>query len=286
MNATAKVAPVTDGVTHPVAEMMMGGLTVLRAENDTQLAMAVQRPRNELAVFQGAVMELELAPEFARRAWYSIPYKDGDGTVYVEGPSIKAAMALARRWGNCANSFRIVDDNDERITVEGVFLDFETNMRTLRTVSIPKKAWSKKTNQMYPLRGDRLNTAVQAGGSKAVRNAILASLPQSLVDTYIKSAKEIATGTGKKATPGAEPVDKRIENAIAVFVKMGATKAAVDSYISGLASESAEEVLQNLLGVHNALTDKQTTIEEVFPKNTGGTPEKASGQVPSIGELL
>ena len=88
-----------EGPTHPVAELIAQGMTVMRVENESQQAMATMKPRDEAKVYAGAVKELELAPQFAKTAWYSIPYKDGEKTVFVEGPSITAAMALARRWG-------------------------------------------------------------------------------------------------------------------------------------------------------------------------------------------
>jgi hypothetical protein len=276
-----------DGPTHPVAELVAQGMTIMRVENESQQAMATLRPRNEEAVYAGAIRELELAPEFAKLAWYSIPYKDkqtGKST-NVEGPSIKAAMALARRWGNCANAGRIVEDLDDRLVVEGVFMDYETNLRTLRTVSVAKKSWSAAIKQVVPLREDRLNMAIQAGMSKAIRNAVLASIPASLVDSYVTAAKRIAVKGGPKAAGGQEPTAKeRIAASVKWFVSKGAAQKSVDDYINGLASETDEDTLATLIGVATAIKDGQATIEEAF-----GKPEDDSvvpAAIPSVKDLL
>lgn len=276
-----EVAAVPD---HPVASMVAQGLRIVKIENETQQVMAVQRPRNEAEVFEKAVQELSLAPDFAKRSFYSIPYKKKEGgTQLVEGPSIKAAMSLARRWGNNSNGARVVDEMDDRIIVEGVFLDYETNMRTLRQVSVPRVFKDRATNTYKKLPEDRMNLAIQAGMSKAVRNAILASLPSSLVDLYFSEAKKVAAGlTGKNAK--AEPVKDRIDKAVAAFVKKGATRGAVESYINGLSFETAEEVLTHLLGLYNAVNDGVQTIQDIFGGEEPAKPA-VQGQI-KTGDIL
>jgi hypothetical protein len=276
-----------DGPTHPVAEMIAQGMTVMRVENESQQSMATMKPRSEDAVYKGAVMELTLAPEFAKRAWYSIPYKDKETNqvVNVEGPSIKAAMALARRWGNCANAGRIVENLDDRLVVEGVFMDYETNLRTLRTISVAKKYWSKAMKMVVPLREDRLNMAIQAGMSKAIRNAILASLPAALVDTYVAAAKKVAVAAVKGA-PGVkeQTVKEKIAASIKWFVSQGAPQKAVDEYLAGQSAETDDDLLAILIGLGTSIKDGQVSIEDVF-----GSPETttaAPATIPSVGDLL
>lgn len=264
---------------NPVADLVVQGLRVVKIENDTQQMIATQRPRNEETVYRGAVAELQLAPDFAKSAYYSIPYKDKQtgSTAMVEGPSIKAAMALARRWGNCTNGARIVDETDERLTVEGVFMDYETNVRTLRTVSVAKMGYSSATKTTYRLREDRLNIAIQAGMSKAVRNAILASLPAGMVEAYMAEAKRLAAGgkVDKAAKP--ESAAARIKKAIAAFVKLGVPEGGVQSYINGLSTETEEETIAHLMGLYNSIKDGQTTIQEVFELKEAPKPQE--GQI-------
>jgi hypothetical protein len=273
-----------EGPTHPVAELIAQGMTVMRVENESQQAMATLKPRNEAKVYMGAIEELQLAPQFAKTAWYSIPYKDGDKTVFVEGPSIKAAMALARRWGNCANAARITDNLEDRIIVEGVFMDYETNLRTLRTVSVAKKAWNTRLKQVLPLREDRLNMAIQSGMSKATRNAILASLPASLVDSYVAAAKKIAIGKGPAGSKE-KTIKERVDEAIKKFITMGTTENAVQLYINGQAYETDEDLLAGLMGLWTSINEGQVSVEDVFGV-TEAAPAALSGAIPSAADLL
>ena len=271
----------TNGLENQSISKAVGqGLTVMQIENETQRQIALQKPRVFKSVVHTATEELEAVPEFAAKAYYSIPYKNEmGGTTYVEGPSIKAAMSLARMWGNCSNSGRIVDQNDDRIIVEGVFIDYETGFRTLRQVSVARSYWSKQTKRVIPLREDRLNMAIQAGISKAVRNAILASLPVSLVDSYNKKAKDIATQmVGQKTLPRkAMPIKERMADAKAMFLKAGVTDQQWSDYVSGSAL-SEDELLAQLIGLYNSIQENQTTIEYVFgPAKTDETPTE--GQV-------
>ena len=252
-----------------MAVTVQQGATIVQIENDTQRTIAIQRPRDEEKVLRDALKELELYPQFAEKAYYVIPYKDrsegGEKIVNVEGPSIKAAMALGRRWGNAANGGRIIGEDDKRIQMEGVFLDYETNFRTVRPMSISKTAWSKKLGKVIPLRDDRLNMAIQAGASKAIRNAILAALPVGLVEEYTATAKKIAASGVKRKGETVKPLKERMEAMFKAFVTLGAQKKDVDAYLSEHKElENDEAVLAHMIGVFNAITDNQASLEEVF----------------------
>ncbi len=247
-----------------LANLVGQGLALTKIENETQTQLALQRPRNEISIYKNVFRELELAPEFASKAYYSIPYKnDMGGTTYVEGPSIKAAMSLARMWGNCSNSGRIVENTDDRVIVEGVFLDYETGFRTLRQVSVSRGYWSKQLKRVVPLREDRLNMAIQAGISKAVRNAILGSLPVGLIESYKNRAKQVATANlSDKNVPLTTP-QSRLIKAKEMFVKLGVNDYQWEEYISGSTLE-LDDLIPHLLGLYNSIQDGQKTIEDVF----------------------
>ena len=195
-----------------------------------------------------------------KKAYYSIPYKDRDGkTTMVEGLSIKEAMALGRRWGNCTNGFRILSDDDERVIVEGVFIDFETNMRTQRTLSVAKKArragYNGKPATYAPLSPDRLNMAIQAGGSKAVRNAILASLPAAITEAYFDEAKRVVASKNP------------IEGVYKQFDKIGVSPETVAAYLKRphIAAMEHTERVAHLIGIFNAIEDGQTNTASARP---------------------
>lgn len=262
-----------------IANLVSQGLAITKMENDNQYQIALQRPRNKAQIFHDVIEELELMPEYAAKAYYSIPYKNEmGGTTYVEGPSIKSAMALARAWGNCSNSGVIVEDTADRIIVEGVFIDYETGFRTRKQVSVSRGYWSKQLKRVVPLREDRLNMAIQAGISKAVRNAILASLPVSLVDRYKDRAKQIATANlSGKNEPLKTPQD-RLTKAKAMFIKLGVTEDQWSEYLAGSTLEM-DDLIPHLIGLFNSIQDGQKTIEETFGQTVAPSEPEPEGQI-------
>lgn len=257
---------------------IVDGMKAAMVEVRSQRDIALAAPRDEKKVYEKVIAELNAFPEFASKAFYVIPFKKPDGkTKNVEGNSIKAAMALCRCWGNCANGARVVDQNDERILVEGVFVDYETNMRTMRTIAVDRYYIKKSTQQQTPLRADALLRAVQSGMSKAVRNAILASLPAPLTEGYFKEAQRIA-GSGrvrgqKKAqwTP-----QEKLKELRKLLEKAGVTKDRLDAYIvDTLDGKDDASIAGVLTGVYNAIKDGQSNVDDFFGKQENtGTKEK------------
>lgn len=286
------MTPEVTGPNSQVVELMEQGATVLRIENENLQAMALQRPRRIQDLTHAAIDELKAFPRFAQKAYYSIPYKDRstgvEKTVMVEGPSIKAANALARHWGNNSSGFRIVGGDEERVTIQGVFIDHETGMRRTAEISVSRKA-RKRDGTYYFLQPDRLNIAIQAGGSKAVRNAILNALPIGLVDEYFGVAKGIAARGGRPEPAPTKSEDtaviaEQMEKSLMAFETLGVERAEVADYINRHPELSDEEAVSaHLVGLLNALEENQTTVEEVFtvPDKPIAEPQRGTdSQVP------
>lgn len=292
MNNQGQGSSAGSEMTHPVVQLMEQGLRVMRAENETQQSMAVAHPRNEARVLDKALAELEQYPEFAEKMFYVIPYKDrSDGkekVVNVEGPSIKAANVLKRLWGNNAAGFRIVGGDEQRLQVQGVFLDYETNSRRTAEMSVSRMAWNKAAGKVIPLRDDRLTMAIQAAGSKAVRNAILNELPIGLVNTFWKKAREVAASGRKTAKGAVMPVAERMTKMFSTFAALGVDKKLMDAYLAEHHElDTDEAVLIHMIGIHNAIDDGQVSVEEVFSgfKRPGKADVvKAAGPVLSLAQ--
>lgn len=256
-------------------QLIAAGTNQLATELRTQRELAISNPRKEKAVFDAAMAELEFAPEFAERSYYVIPFRDTNGEkVEVKGPSVKASRALARRWGNCATASRVVSQEEDAFVVEGLFVDFETNVIFRRTQRVRKTYIPKETKIPKPLREDRLNMAIQAGMSKAERNATLDGLPPYLVESYYQRAMKIAGAKGKKE---GKTLVERWGAMYTFFERKGVSKDRLNAYIKeNLDGQGDDEQLGHLNGVGNALKDGQTTVEQVF----GTVPEKKAGDGP------
>lgn len=244
-------------------QLVAQGSTLMRIENEVMLSVAVQRPRDEAIVIKRALQELALAPECAKAAYYSIPYKERqvDGSykvVKVEGPSIKAAMSLARRWGNCTVASRLMNEDESGWDLEGVFVDFETNFRVSRPFRVSKVA-KKRGGGTYRLDPQRELMALQAGASKAIRNATLAGLPDYLVSAYNNRAREIVGGKlDQKAPP------ETVAAVIRAFVKFNATQEQLEAYTKLKVELWTGTEVADLRGLWNAIQDGQITAEEAF----------------------
>ena len=250
------------------AQIVQGAATQI-LEMRSQQDFAIAHPRDEVAVLKRAMAELEIAPEFAQTAFYVIPFENkrtGEKN-NVEGPSIKAAMALQRHWRNSASGTRVVSEDDDRLVVEGVFIDRETNTVVQRQKVVPKFLIDWKTKLPKPLNAQRLAMAIDAGMSKSVRNAILGGLPVWLVDRYFQAAKTLAAkNVGKKSkTDKDAPIDERYAWLYNQLKKKGVTQKQVETYIKENmdANLSKDEILGQMIGIYNAIKDGQTNINEV-----------------------
>lgn len=250
-------------------QIVQGG-AAMALEMRSQQEFALAHPRDEAAVLARALAELEIAPEFAQKAYYVIPFKNKrtGKEESVEGPSIKAATALQRHWRNSASGTRVVSEDDDRLTVEGVFIDRETNTVVQRQKVVPKFYLSWDTHLPIKLNEQRLAMAIDAGMSKSVRNAILNGLPFWLVDRYFQAAKVIAARTigQDKATGKDAPIDERFAWLYKQLKKKGVDQKTVEAYIEDNmdANKSREEILADMVGIYNAIKDGVSNVKDVF----------------------
>jgi hypothetical protein len=245
-----------------MAQLLTQGMAITRVENEALLRIAAERPRNEAKILKDALNELSLVPEQAAKAYYSIPYKETlpdrtVRTVMVEGPSIKEAMALARRWGNCTAGVRIMDEDPEGWNLEGVFLDAETNFRIARPFRQSK--FYKARGRFVQAGADRQMMLFQAGVSKAVRNVILQGLPPYLVNAYYQKAKAIVGG---KLDAPADQV--ALQGVLVSFGKLGIAQEVLERQLDKNAQEWTGSDIATLRGLFNAIQDGQVTIDEAF----------------------
>ena len=246
------------------AALVSQGAALLRIQNDSMLQIAVQRPRNERKIVDAAIAELDLVPEEAALAFYTIPYEERtpDGKVKIRnvtGPSIKAASALARRWGNCSVGAVLAREDGAAYLLEGYFIDLETNYRIARPLLV-RKTYRTRRGDVIPVREDRLPQVFGAGVSKVVRNAIIAGLPAYLVSAYDKKARALAAG-GPLDAPA---TDKQREAVIRGFERWEIGREALIRYLEIPVEQWTGTEIGLLRGLWNALHDGQLEPSEVF----------------------
>lgn len=258
-----------------LTSLLTQGHAMIRAERGHQQMVAIQRPRDEKKAHARALAALETGGQlFAQTAFYSIEYKDKrkkGGKSLVEGPSIGAAMEMVRCWGNCASGACIVSEDEDSFECLGTFLDLETNVYITRPVRVSK--WAKRDNAWVKLDPQFQTQALQAGVSKAQRNAILRSLPVWFVDQYFEAAKVLAAGgkdAGKKVNKG---VVTKIRKA---FEEKGINPEQLEDYLGEKLDGLTQAGYAKAKSLWQAYKDGQVRFDEVFKSEAepqGGTPK-------------
>lgn len=252
------------------AELVASGMTLVRLENDTQMTVAVQRPRDERKILDGAMNELELYPSLAEEAIYSKPVgkehkeecKDHFNCKcpmkYANGLSIRAAESLANRWGNNACGCEIAGEDENSAILSAVYLDYETNTRTVLQKRV-SKSYKQKRGGISKYSPDRFDVILAANQSKLLREAILRRLPAGLKKEYELKAREILS---KK------PIGERQSKLIASFATLGVTKEKLEQLLDKPISQFNHEDMTELVGIYNAIKDGEQTIDALIEKQT------------------
>lgn len=228
------------------------------------LENALRRPRSDEISLDRAMEELRKVPELAEKAYYSIPYKDGEKTTPVEGPTIGTAMTLSRFRGNQISGGRIVSEDENGYDVEGFSLDLETMNLIGRPYRVSKFYKPRGSQSAVRLAPDKKLQAVQAGISKAIRNAVIRNTPEWMLDRYLEEARKLVLNPPKQKKT--KSIQERIVDAKNYFRKAyGVTDQEMSDYLSGLSDcETDEEVLIHLTGLNTALKEKAKDVDEVF----------------------
>lgn len=260
-------------------EALQQGHSIIKIENEVQQSLAIMRPRDINQIMTGLKQELQRSPEDAKAIYYSIPYnqKQDDGsnkTVWVEGISIKGSMAIQRHWRNSASACRVVQDLNDRVICEGVFMDYETNNRVMRQVAVSRFYKPKGSTQAVPLRKDKLDIAVASGMSKAVRNAINNAVPEFVKRELFQEAKRLAGATVQQTPQGPKvsrkPLKFRITELLEEYAAFGISK---DRIVEFLGKDGLNETdYERLVGLLNALNEGHATPESVFDKPAPSKP--------------
>lgn len=165
---------------YSVPAVIGAGQSSFTADTGVITAQRVAVPRDDGRVLQ----KLKAQAAMAGEDWYyRFPVKNRkeNRTDYIEGPSIKCAMAVARTFGNCSIDCRAIDQGT---TVQFLarFVDLETGFQVTRPFQQRK---SQRTMGGDAERG--ADIVFQIGTSKAMRNAICNAL-----ETYVSFAFEAA----------------------------------------------------------------------------------------------
>ena len=244
---------------------------VTRAEVDTQISTAKKYPRTLSKVKADMLSFATLDQETAEDCFYTLPR----GGKSIHGPSVRLAEIAVSCYGNLRAGSRIIDTvstgDSPHVVIQAVCHDLEKNVAV--TVEKRRRIVGKKSKG-GAIDEDDINLAANAGAAIAFRDAVFKVVPGALIKPIFEQAKQVAIGDAKTLA-------ERRQRAVESFGKMGVQK---DKILALLNKRSVDDIdladLETLFGLHTAIKDGQTTIDEAFSKET----VKASLNLPSAQE--
>lgn len=219
------------------------------SEINQQIATAKRYPRSIKKFRDEALQLATLDEQTAAECIYALPR---DGKV-IEGPSARLAEIIDYSWTNTRSLSRIVSEDGEFVTSQGVHFDLERN----RAVSCEvKRRITNKHGKRYS--ADMITTTANAAGSIAYRNCVFRGVPKALWKPIYEACRQTVAGDFKT-------LSNRRENALQAFVIYGVTPDMIYKLLGVAGKEDIGlEHLVILRGTLTALKDGDTTVEEVF----------------------
>lgn len=227
-----------------------------KSEIDMQIATAHRFPRSIKKFRDEALAMVTLNENIAQECIYSLP-RDGKN---IEGPSARFAEVVASAWGNSRAGARVVNDQGDFVTAQGVFHDLERNVAI--TYEVQRRIVDKNGRRFKP---DMIGVTANAACSIALRNSILKGVPKAFWSDLYEQARQTAIGD-------VQTLANRRSRALAVLQKYGVVKDQVFAFL-GIAGEEdiTIEHLATLFGITTALKEGDTTPEQAFSKSTAAT---------------
>jgi hypothetical protein len=242
-----------------------------RGEIDIQIKTAKQHPRDLAKVRDSATSMATVDEETATGCLYALPRR-GAGT--IEGGSIRLAEIIASTWGNLRIAKRVIGEDANKVTAQGVCHDLETNNAV--SLEITRSIRYSKNHQNPDLRNarfpdDMIRVTEQAAASIALRNAIFACVPKSQWAPVLAAAKKVAVGD-------ATTLNTTRARTLESFAAIGVTKEQVLQMVDqGSVEEITLDDVTLLRGIFSSLKSGEAQLEDVLKQAGADAPTVAAG---------
>lgn len=232
----------------------IGTLAVLnKSEIDQQITTARRYPRSIKHFKNEALQLVTLDEQTAQSCIYALP-RDGKT---IEGPSARFAEIINYSWGNTRAGARVVGEDEEFVSSQGLFYDLEKNTAIAYEV---KRRITNKSGKRF--NADMVGTTSNAASSIALRNAILKGVPKALWGPIYQAARKVVAGDFSTLA-------NRRDEAIKAFAIFGVKP---DQIYATLNVRGVEDItidhLVALKGILTAIQENETTPEQAFASPT------------------
>ncbi len=226
-----------------------------KAQVDIQISTAKVYPRNVSRAIENAVAIATMDEKTASTCTYSVPR----GGKPITGPSVHLAKIIAQQWKNLRIESRVINIDNKHITSQGICWDLENNIAIKTEV---KRSIMTKNGRMND---DMITVTGNAGNSIALRNAVFAVIPKSVVDkVYSEACKKIIGDVSDET--------KLIAKRKKVFDALKDTYNVTEEEILGSVGKKSithitSEDLVVIVGIGAAIKDGDTTVDLAFKQN-------------------
>lgn len=238
------------------------------AETQVKYLMAERFPRNERDAMD-RILNAFSRPTLAEKAAYQF----ARGGTDINGPSIRAAEAMAQQWGNIETGWRelqrgIGTDGRPFSEVEAFCTDLQARNTKRLTFIVPH--WRDTRQGGYKLKDERDIYELCANqAQRRLRACILASIPGDVTESAMQQA-ELTLRTTADASP--EAMVKMLE----AFAPFGVTKEHIEKRIQRRLTAITPAQVVLLKRIYTSLRDEMSTPDEWFEiSGSTGTSEHA-----------
>ena len=219
------------------------------SEIDCQISTAKKYPRNITTFRKEAMSLVTLNERIAESCIYALPR----GEKVIEGASARFAEIIASTWGNCRAGARVISEQGEFVTAQGVFLDLERNVAI--TYEVQRRITDRNGKRFN---ADMVGVTANAACSIALRNAVFKGVPKAFWDDIYESAKAVVRGDFATLANRRAQIFERCQG-------FGVTKGQVYALlgVQGEADISLDNIV-HLRGLLNAIKEGDTTVEMAF----------------------
>lgn len=222
------------------------------AEAQGKLYIAKRFPRDEVQAYAKAMQACQ-RPQMASTAFYSYPR----GGSTISGASIRFAEELARCWGNVDYGIKELSRDKDKSEMQAYAWDMETNTISVQNFTNPH--YREKNGRMEKLTSDRDIYEINANmATRRLRARILAVLPNWFVEDCINECKRTLKGGNDI------PLIDKVRKIVVSFEKYAVTKEMIEKRLGHTIETCTEEEYLDLVGIGNALKDKQSTVADWF----------------------
>lgn len=242
------------------------------AEVQAKLLMAQQFKRDQVQAMDD-ILNAFTRPRLAEVA----KYQYSRGGTDIDGPSIRAAEAIAQNWGNMEFGFREVarGRGADGVTYSEVeAFAFDLQKRTRRNLQFQVRHWRDTKKGGYPIKDERdIYELISNMAQRRVRACILAIVPGDVVDAAMDQAEVTLRST-------ADTSPEAMQKLVSAFDGFGVTKEAIEKRIQRRIDSIQPAQVVSLRKIYASLRDGMSSPTDWFEVD-----ERAEGSETNLQEI-